>query len=241
MSLPPLDSSNIYEVFQVINLPISYPHRKQVSGTVSKCKLESENIALDLTREKFMLLTPTEAEKCKYDPLRACISNSPIYTFSNHRLCVMELYRDNRRGIEQHCQVEILLDVLQPKAVRITDGVWAIASRDESEPFQVCAGKSPKTIKITPPLCTLQVPLGCGVYGNSITFPPYYQAEENFETSDAFLPLINTTLISGMGLWEPLIRKFPNITPQAIPKILSPLKGMSYCISLILLEKKMSQ
>ena len=62
VSLPLLDSSNIYEVFQVINLPIPYPHRKQGSGTVVKYKLKSENIALDLTREKFILLTPTEAE-----------------------------------------------------------------------------------------------------------------------------------------------------------------------------------
>ena len=145
VSFPLLDSSNIYEVFQVIYLPIPYPHRKQGSGTVAKYKLESENIALDLTMERFMLLIPTEAEKCKYDLLRACISNSPIHTFSNHRLCVMELYRDNRRGIEQHCPVEILLNVILPKAVRITDGVWAIASRDESELSQVCAGKSPKT------------------------------------------------------------------------------------------------
>ena len=123
--------------------------------------------------------------------------------------------------------MEILLDVILPKAVRITDGVWAITSRDESELSQVCAGKSPKTIKINPPLFTLRVPLGCGVYGDSITLPPYFQAEEKFETSDAFLPLINTTLISGMGLWEPLIRKFPNITPQAIPEILAPLRKMT--------------
>ena len=156
-----------------------------------------------------MILTPTEAEKCKYDLLGTCISNSPIYTFIN----VMELFWDNRWGIEQHCQVEILLHVILPKAVRITDGLWTIASRDESELSQVCAVKSPKTIKITPPLFTLRMPQGCVVYGDSITFPPYFQAEEKFETSDAFLPLINTTLISGMDLWEPLIRKFPNITP----------------------------
>ena len=90
VSLLLLDSSNIYEVFQVVNLPIPNPHRKQGSGTVAKYKVESENIVLDLTREKFMLLTPTETEKCKYDLLRICISNSPIYTFSNHRFCVME-------------------------------------------------------------------------------------------------------------------------------------------------------
>ena len=66
-----------------------------------------------------------------------------------------------------------------------------------------------------------------GVYGDSITLPPYYQAEEKFETSDAFLSLINTTLISGMSRWEPLIRKFPNITPQAILEISSPLRKMN--------------
>ena len=224
VSLPLLDTGSIYEVFKVINLPIPYPREKQGLGTVAKYKIETENIALDQTREKFMLLTPSEAEKCKHNLLGTCVSNSPIYTFSNHHLCVMELFRDNRKGIGRHCQIEILLDVILPKAIRITDGVWAIASRDESEVSQVCTGKSPKEIKISPPLTTLQVPLGCGVYGGTITLPPYYQAEEKFETSDSFLPLINTTLISRLSLWEPLIRKFPNITLQAIPNVLSPLK-----------------
>ena len=30
-----------------------------------------------------------------------------------------------------------------------------------------------------------------------------------------------------MDQWEPLIRKFPNITPQAIPEILAPLRKMN--------------
>ena len=98
---------------------------------------------------------------------------------------------------------------------------------DESELSQVCAGKSPKTIEITPPFFTLRLPLGCGVYGDFITLPPYYLAEEKFETTDTFPSLVNTTLISGMGLWEPLIRKFPNIAPQAIPEILSPLRKIN--------------
>ena len=191
VSLPLLDSNDIYEVFRLINLPIPHPLVKQGWGAVAKYKLESENIALDLTWEKFMLLTPTEAEKCKYNLHRTCISNSPINTFSNHRLCVMELYWDNRRGIVEHCQVEILLDVILPKAVRITDGVRVITSRNESEQSEVYAGKSPKTMKITPLLSTLRVPLGCWVYGDFITYPLYYQAEVKFEASDAFQLLIN--------------------------------------------------
>ena len=220
VSLSLLDSCNIYVVFQVINLPIPYPHRKQGSGTVAKYKLESENIALDLTRKKFMLLTPL-----KQKSVNMIYSELAYQTAQYIHLCVMEIYRDDRRGIQQHCLVEILLDVILPKVVRITDGVWAITSRDASELSQVGAGKSPKTIKITPPLSILRVPIGSGVYGDSITLPPYYQAEEKFVTSNAFLSLVNTTLIRGMGLWEPLIRKFSNITSQAIPEILSPFKN----------------
>ena len=135
----------------MINLPIPYPREKQGLGTVAKYKIKTENIALDQTREKFMLLTPSEAEKYKHNLLGTCVSNSPIYTFSNHHLCVIELFRDDRKGIGRHYQIEILLHVIIPKAIRITDGVWAIASRDESELSQVCTGKS-KTIKISP-LC----------------------------------------------------------------------------------------
>lgn len=227
VSLPLLDTGSIYEVFQVINLPIPYPHEKQGLGTVAKYKIESENIALDQTREKFMLLTSSEAEKCTHDLLGTCVSNSPIYTFSNHHLCVIELFKDNKKGIGQHCQIEVLLDVMLPNAIRITDGAWAIAAKDELELSQVCTGKPPKTIKISPPLTTLQVPLGCGVYGGAITLPPYYQAEEKFETSDSFLPLMNITLTSRLSLWEPLIKGFPNMTPQAIPNVVSPLKKIN--------------
>ena len=52
----------------------------------------------------------------------------------------------------------------------------------------------------------------------------YEEDEEKFETSDSLLPLINTTLTSRLSLWEPLIRKCPNIMLQAIPNVLSPLK-----------------
>ena len=111
-----------------------------------------------------------EAGAAKYNDY---ISVEGVWHFhlSVKELCVMELFRDNRKGIGRHCQIEILLDVILPKAIKITDGVWAIASRDESELSQVCTGKSPKEIKISPPLTTLQVPLGCGVYGGAPFLP----------------------------------------------------------------------
>ena len=57
---------------------------------------------------------------------------------------------------------------------------------------------------------------------SSITLLPYYQAKENIEMSGSFLLLISTTFVWWV-YGKPLIRKFSNLTPQAIPDALGPL------------------
>ena len=46
--MPLLDAGSVFEVFEVINLPISYPDAKQGLGIVAQYKIEPENIAFNL-------------------------------------------------------------------------------------------------------------------------------------------------------------------------------------------------
>ena len=50
-----LRSVPLFEIYQVINLPISYPRTDQKMGAVARYRLETEYIALDLARTKFMM------------------------------------------------------------------------------------------------------------------------------------------------------------------------------------------
>ena len=107
MSVPLLDRDSTFEIYQVINLPIPYPRADQKVGAVARYRLETEYIALNLARNKFMMLPEGEANKCKTDALRTCTSTSPIYVTGNYNLCVLELFKGDKGGIRRYCRVEI--------------------------------------------------------------------------------------------------------------------------------------
>ena len=140
----------MFEIYQVINLPIPYRRTDQKMGAVARYRLEIEYIALNLARNKFMMLPEEEASKCKPDALRICISVSPIYVTGNYNLCVLELFKEDKGGIRRNCQVEILADLMLPKAISISDRVWAVATQREMDLSMVCDGKTTQTIKVIP-------------------------------------------------------------------------------------------
>ena len=69
MSVPLLDRDSTFEIYQVINLPIPYPRADPKMGAVARYRLETEYIALNLARNKFMILPEGEVNKCKADVL----------------------------------------------------------------------------------------------------------------------------------------------------------------------------
>lgn len=87
-------------------------------------QIETEYIALNSARMKFMMLMTEEVPgRCfRY-------SLSHIYVTGNHRLCVLELFKDNKERIKENCQVEILTNTVLPQTISISDGVWAVAAQ----------------------------------------------------------------------------------------------------------------
>ena len=79
------------------------------TGIGSDCdRMETEFIALNLTRTKFMLSIKKEARNGKTDALVTCT----IYVASNHRLYVLELFKVDRDGIKSNCKVELLTNCI---------------------------------------------------------------------------------------------------------------------------------
>ena len=123
MSVPLLNRDSTFEVYQVLNLPLLFPKPTPKLEAVARYKVEMEFFTLNIARMKFMLLTREEAQRCENDALGTCASASPIYVTGSHDLCVVELFRKNKKRIKDHCQVEILTEVMLPAAVSIADGV----------------------------------------------------------------------------------------------------------------------
>ena len=67
-----------------------------------------------------------EANRCKVDVLGTCVTSSPIYIAGSHWLCVIELFKGDKKGIKEGCQKEVLTDTILHQSVGITDGIWAL-------------------------------------------------------------------------------------------------------------------
>ena len=224
LSVPLLDRDSIFEIYRVMNLPLPYPREDQKLGAVARYKIETEFLALNLARTKFMLLSEVEAIKCKNDALGTCSSVSPIYVMGNHELCVLELYKGDRGGIDKNCQTEVLTNIVLPQAISVTDGIWALATQTEFALSEVCEGKPTKTVKVIPPLAMIKLPLGCSAFGTSVSLPPYYQAVEKFEETESISDLLGTNISDWAELWKPLVEGAPEATLRKIPKLLGPVE-----------------
>ena len=97
--VPLFDRRSTFEIYQVMNLPISYPRIEQKSEIIAKCKIATKFIAPNLTRTRFMLLTSKEAKRCKTDALGTYSVASSIYVAGNYRVysnCLEETKKELR-------------------------------------------------------------------------------------------------------------------------------------------------
>lgn len=171
-----------------------------------------------------MLLAQEEATKCETDVLNTCTSKSPVYVSGNHELCVLNLFMKNAERIPPSCKVELLTGGVLPQAISVADGIWAVAVEERIELSKVCDEKKTKSVKVKPPLTLVKLPLGCSAFGTSIVLPPFYQAEEKFELRDNVREL---SFENGTGLWEPVIKGFPNVSLSRVPDMLQPLQKIN--------------
>lgn len=57
-------------------------------------------------------------------------------------------------------------------------------------------------------LAAIQLATECLAFGGTLALLSYFQAEENFETKDSYVSLVDIPATNWSGLWEPLIREF---------------------------------
>lgn len=175
MSIPLLDRESIFEVYQVINLPIPYPQKEQGLGVVAKYQVETEYIVMNSARMKFMMLTAEEAKECCVDALGMCSSLSPIYMMGNHRLWVLEQFKGDKERIKESSQVEIQF---YHKLLVSLMGSRQLLPRNKLI-YQGFVGENSlaRTLRVGPSLSLIELLQRCSAFGVSILLPLYHQVE----------------------------------------------------------------
>lgn len=80
------DRKTSYEVYQVISPPVPHPLDTPRLGLVASSRVETEYVAFNMARDRFMLLNRREAGERRINGLVICWSQSPIYVTGDHEL-----------------------------------------------------------------------------------------------------------------------------------------------------------
>ena len=108
VSIPLLDLSSTFEVFNVHNLPL--PFMNQTKGIkpsiqmTAQLEIETYSIAFNVERTKYILLDKLETQHCSNPWLKFCQIQSPIYPVSLNKLCVVALFLKQDAYINQYCK-----------------------------------------------------------------------------------------------------------------------------------------
>ena len=79
------------------------------------------------------MLSPSEALSCSTNTLKVCAVKSPIYAANGHRLCIVQLFKRDEKGIDKYCEAEVTTNIVTPRAIHISGGIWAVDTQLLSE------------------------------------------------------------------------------------------------------------
>jgi len=133
ISIPLLDASNDFEIFEAHNLPV--PMQEQSDGgpvtrdLLAEYELEAKAIAVNKERSKYILLNEDELKQCTGSLASHCAMRSPFYPINLSQFCIISLFMRNKEKQRKKCKtiirlgsrvyVEWCLDYHHPKAIAV--------------------------------------------------------------------------------------------------------------------------
>ena len=220
ITIPLLNTNYELDIFKIHNLPIPYrtDNDSRAYTLVAQYELETTYIAVDKHRTRVVLLSESESQICTKEHLGFCPIQSPIYSISTSRSCVMALFMRNDEKISKYCKTVISTNTMLPIANYLQKGLWVVTTHKIIRFNVNCREpKSSSEVIIKPPIDFIELSMSCMAHSEIITLTPYYH-----QSSRNNLILKLPTFITNYNdtqniLWSPIKRKFPNLSHAKLP------------------------
>ena len=213
VSAPLIDTSRIYELFRVHNIPVPC-----IEATLS-AEYELESQYPTVNKYQYMLLDLDQLSGC--DPHTAVLDSKqvtecdlcgvaycdiklPSYPINTFNLCIIALYTGNKDAMENNCNVKVDQQRHLPYAYYVTDGLWAIITQTEILFIVLCVDGSSYVKVAKPPLTYIILTITCRASAPELSLPPYYHSECSNEKSYVRELLLQANQEQLSDIWSPI-------------------------------------
>lgn len=226
VSIPLLDFSSNFEIFDVHNLQIPF-NESQPTSLSAKYEIETNKIAFNPERTKYILLNEKDVKQCSTLWLHYCRIQNPIYSISLSKHCLVALFLKHNTNINSYCKTVVQTQTVFPYAEYISQEHWIIVSDRKFQLSVVCLNNTQRhsIIQIRPPIEVIIIARSCVGSSDYFALLSPFNGKSTFEIKDSFIDLINTQVRrSQIHLWEPIYDILPNFSKISIPEELREIK-----------------
>ena len=221
-----LDVRSRYDIFEVFSIPIVFPN----SNLALSYDLDLQFLALSHDRAKYIPVDPSEIAHCFMPNVNFCDLRSAIYPVSAHASCVVSMFFQDVKRVQELCPVAWHAD-RQVHAVYLRNWEWQLSTGKAFTLNVICPDSDVHTrIYVKATLQSVFLKPGCYATSDYIELPPTFQ-----QTSDLNLTLVRPHLyqeltqgfnISSALIWDSYAPLAKSLEKVHVPAELQKLPSM---------------
>ena len=170
----------------------------QDNTLVAQYKLETNALAVNADKTKYVILSDNEVQKCANPSVTFCGIKSVVYTINLSKLCVTAMFMKNEHNVNMQCQTIVRPNYMLPLANYLSNGVWIITTQKDLMFSVVCQETKSKQsiVNVSTPIAKVKLELTCSAFNDYLTLLPYYHTQTEYLVEDTIIDLIKKTIIS---------------------------------------------
>ncbi|CAG2190360.1 unnamed protein product [Mytilus edulis] len=231
LSVPLIDYNSNFEIFKPFNLPIPINLNLQVDSTKSMLaysNLEAKALGVNAKRTEYILLNDDELNKCIHPIRNFCDIRSPVYRINLSKFCIVALFRNDVKLIENNCHNTIKINAILPMAEYLSSGTWIMVT---AKPLRMSINCGPNIRAVEkimkPPIDLLTLEVGCSANNDQLTLLPYYQLESKLNIDEPFARFMKNYNNTYVNMWKHLYDIIPENQSRPLLKALKGIETLS--------------
>ena len=222
LKIPLRDSRFQFELYKVLNLEMALNYTPR--DMTAYIALQSQYLAINLERTKYMLLEEENERQCSRPLLKFCEVSNPIYNVVSRQQYLVALFFNQTENIEKLCVKMINVNARLPLITEINPHLWAVTTKSPLRFSVVCYDKKAvtKEIIINPPLGVLYLNSSCNANNDFVSLIAGSDTSITFKIDDPFIRLLRKINFTGISLYREVNQELPKfmISSLSLPPIL---------------------
>jgi hypothetical protein len=204
--IPLVEYSYQFDIFQAYSLPVPLVNRQEVENNnkdlLAYYKLESEFVAINSDRSKYILLSRSQVSECNEAGLKICNIRNPIRNVNVGHNCLISNFNQDKEKVNKVCDVWIHQTRL-PTAYYLSNDVYLVITNQPTMFHLTCKDQRQSSrISVDPPFSFITLRRSCQATSNDFTLIGYFENKTEKTINNPAALMLKDYNFTDIRVWD---------------------------------------